>query len=349
MYEIYALIEVMLQIMPNVALKEFTTFKVGGPARYFVAVKNTAELVEAVQFAKKNNLPFFILGGGSNILISDTGFSGVIIKNEIRGKKITAISDTQSELVAGSGEDWDEIVNFAVQNNLYGLENLSGIPGTVGASPVQNIGAYGREVSRVISRVEVLDTDTLTLNTLNNQACGFSYRYSIFKNKKKYIITAVSFSLQLNGELDLAYQDVTNYFKDQKIAKPTLVQVRQAILAIRSAKMPSLADFGLAGSFFKNPIITKEKYQQLLTQFPDLPHFPVDDLKVKIPLAWILDKVCQLKGYRENNVGLYQNQPLVLVNYGGATANEIKNFSEKIKKIVKQKTEIKIETEVELL
>ncbi len=336
----------MLKILENILLKDYTTFHIGGPARYFVSVKDTKELKEAIRFAKQKNIKFMILGGGSNILVSDQGFDGLAIKNEIKKKEIT----TDGLAVFGSGENWDEAVSFAVSQGLGGLENLSGIPGTVGATPVQNVGAYGTEVKDTISYVNTLDSETLEEKTFTNAECQFGYRTSIFKKPeyKKYFITEVAFALKKDAPLNLEYKDVKNYFTAHSELTPNLQTVRSAVLEIRSGKFPNVKDFGLAGSFFKNPIVTVEKYQELLKNYPNVPNFPAGEGLVKVPLAWILDNVCQLKGYKTGNVGLYEKQPIVLTNYGGASCWEVQALSNYVKAQVKAKTGIEVEEEVEI-
>ena len=281
-------------------------------------------------------------------MINDEGYKGLVIKIDIKG--VTGLK-------VGAGENWDDFVSQCVKNGLYGIENLSGIPGTVGASLVQNIGAYGVEVKDVIESVEVFDTETLTTKILSNKDCNFGYRDSIFKKPKgkKYIITYVTFKLKKEGKLNIEYKDVKNYFIEKGII-PTLQEVRKTILEIRKGKFPDLSKYGTAGSFFKNPIIKKEQYEKLLKEYPSIPHYEIytasggiDELNMKIPLAWILDNVCNIKGIRKGNVGVYEKQPLVLVNWGGATAQEVKKYAEEITILVKQKTGIDIEPEVQYI
>jgi len=339
----------MINIQENIPLKDYTTFKIGGIARYFVVIKTLPELMEAILFSKEKEIPFFVLGGGSNILVSENGFLGLVIKNEIKKKVCVEMSPEDCNVTFGAGENWDEAVAYTVTRGLFGLENLSGIPGTVGASPVQNIGAYGQEVKNVICSLKAINTETLDEKMFTNSDCQFSYRNSIFKKPefKKYIITEVSFFLKKNGEVNTGYKDLQLYFLSKKNKKPSLVGVREAVLEIRAEKFPSLEEYGLAGSFFKNPIITSEKYQELKGKFPNLPAFEEGKGMVKIPLAWVLDKICNLKGYREGKVGLYEKQPIILVNYGGATAREVSIFADKIIKVIKEKTDLDVEWEVE--
>jgi UDP-N-acetylmuramate dehydrogenase len=337
----------MLNIQENIMLEDFTTFHIGGPARYFVTVKDLKELKEAIFFTKREKIKFLVLGGGSNILMSDSGFDGLVIKNEIKKKEILP----SGLVVFGSGENWDEAVEFAVSQNLVGFENLSGIPGTVGATPVQNVGAYGMEIKDTLFYVKALNTENGEEEIFKNEKCQFAYRSSIFKKLeyKKYILTEVAFALKKDGKLNTSYKDIKNYFADHSDIPVNLRNIRQAVLNIRNNKFPDIKKFGLAGSFFKNPVITNNKYQELILTYKDLPNFPAEEGFVKVPLAWILDHICKLKGYKVGNVGLYENQPIVLLNFGGVTAKEVLALSAYVKKIVLEKTGIVVEEEVEII
>ncbi|OHA24739.1 MAG: UDP-N-acetylenolpyruvoylglucosamine reductase [Candidatus Taylorbacteria bacterium RIFCSPHIGHO2_02_FULL_44_36] len=340
------------KILENVSLKELTTFKVGGRARYFCVAKNLAKVTEAMDFAKKNKLPVFILGCGSNILVSNKGFSGLVVKMDILGVEFVEKAGGKVEIIAGAGENWDDLVRLTVEKNLHGLENLSLIPGSVGAAPVQNIGAYGVEVASVISFVEIFDRKTAEAKILNKEACRFNYRQSIFQTPagKNFIIVRIGFLLNKSKRkkpFKTDYPDVQEWLKREKISAPTIADIRRGIVEIRTKKLPNLAEVGTAGSFFKNPIISDAQFKKFKVMFPDLPGVAVGKNKVKIFLAWVLDKMCGLKGFSIGKVGLHKNQPLVIVNYGGATAGEIKSFAEKIAIIVKEKTGLAIKREVE--
>jgi len=341
-----------MKISENVSLKELTTFKVGGRARYFCAAKNLEEVAEAMNFAKKNKLPIFILGGGSNILVSSNGFSGLVVKMDIPGVEFFEKTGDKVEVIAGAGENWDDLVRLTVEKNFHGLENLSLIPGSVGAAPVQNIGAYGVEVASVISFVEIFDWRISEVKILKKNACQFSYRDSIFKKPsgKNFIITRVGFLLKKSNKKELFktdYPDIQEFLKQKKNFAPAIKDIRQMIVEIRTKKLPNLIKVGTAGSFFKNPIITNAQFTKLKVLFPNLPGVIMGKNKVKVFLAWVLDKVCGLKGFSIGKVGLHEKQPLVVVNYGGATAEEIKSFTEKIAATVKEKTGLAIEREVE--
>lgn len=386
-----------MEVKENVVLKNFTTMRVGGPARFFTCVKNTEELKEAIVFAKKNKIPYFILGGGSNIIVSDEGYKGLVIKMEIKGITISESTnytnlqiDTNKKealVTAGAGEDWDEFVERCVLKNLYGLENLSYIPGTVGATPIQNVGAYGVEVSDTIFEVHTFNAKTLKEQILKNEDCVFGYRDSVFKKEhnKHLIITAVSYLLKKDATVNCEYKDLREYFCMSESTNDTNLQmttnkrygvknydekitardVRDAIVSIRKNKLPDPREIGTVGSFFKNPIISQEHYSELKKHYSDIPGYGMSESTndtnlqiatntndyegVKVPLAWILDHICGLRGIKEGAVGLYEKQPLSVVHFGGGSADEIMCFAKKVKKEVKEKTGITIEREVVLV
>ncbi|MDD5165100.1 MAG: UDP-N-acetylmuramate dehydrogenase [Candidatus Pacebacteria bacterium] len=337
----------------NISLAQYTTFKIGGSARFFCLVASIDELKEAFEFAQKKSVPFFVLGGGSNLLISDEGFHGLVIKMEIRGKKIGDRSQKLevATVSAGAGEMWDEFVEWTLVNGFNGLENLSAIPGTVGAAPVQNIGAYGTEVGQFISTVHAFDTHTMKEIELNARDCHFGYRNSMFKHEKgRYIITHVDFALRNDGKVNVEYKDLRNYFNDQVTitnSQITPLQVREAVIDIRWNKLPDWNTWGTAGSFFKNPIVTQEKFDELKVKYPGMPSFPEASGGIKIPLGWILDNVCQLKGVMTGGVGTYEKQALVIITKPGAKALEVVAFTQDLMKQVKEATGIMIEAEVE--
>lgn len=338
-----------MEIQKKIPLKNYTTFRIGGPARFFCIVKNEDDLIQAINFSKKNNHPFFVLGGGSNILVSDEGFAGIVLKMEMKGITYDEDGDVV-RVTAMAGENWDYLVDETVKKGLYGLENLSYIPGTVGASPVQNIGAYGSEVKDTIESVYVLDVKKDEYITLSNSECDFSYRDSIFKHDpRRYIVISVCFKLNKKGKLNQGYKDVKDYFSFKKIEEPNLKQMRDAIIEIRQRKLPDVKDYGTAGSFFKNVIVPISKAQELMSKFPDMVFHPVNDKKVKVPVAWILDNLCGFRGVRKGNVGTYKNQALVIINLGDATATEIVSLAQKMVDGVFEKTGIEIFPEVEYL
>ncbi len=337
-----------ISIQQNTPLAPYTTLGVGGAARSFVEVKSVDELSEAVAYAKEQGESFVMLGGGSNLLVPDAGYDGLVIKMSIVG--VEEIDQTTENVVikVGAGVNFDTLVGQTVERGWWGLENLSSIPGTVGATPVQNVGAYGAEISQTVVLVEVYDTHKDIITTLSNSECEFAYRTSAFKqDPSRYIITAVTFSLSLLARPQCTYTDLAKHFANE--ASPSLESIRQAIQEIRSQKFPDWTVVGTAGSFFKNPIIPAEQALPLLEKYPDLPHYPEDNGQVKLSLGYILDKICGLKGYKIGKVGLYQNQALVLVVDKEAAATEVLNFAKEITQKVFEYTGITIEREVTLL
>jgi len=335
-----------MKILDNVSLSPFTTFKLGGKARYFTAVETKEDLIDAVRWSKQTGTPYMVIGEGSNILVSDDGFSGLIIRNQISGLE-NYEKNEETYLGVGSGENWDDFVALTVKKGLYGIENLSGIPGSVGATPIQNIGAYGRDVGSVISWVEALNTETMEVELLTNNQCQFDYRDSLFKKKEgsKYIVTEVGFKLSSSGIPNISYRDLTNYFNNNDV-RPSLESVRNAVLNIRAGKFPDLNHHGCGGSFFKNPVITRNQLRNLQSKFKDMPHYSHENGTYKIPLAWVLEHAVPWKGVRRKTVGVSELQPLVLIHYGGGSANEIKRLAEDITKSVSNKTNILISPEV---
>lgn len=338
-----------MKISENIPLAQYTTFKIGGPARFFCIVSSEQELVEAINFAKDKHLRLMVLGGGSNVLISDAGFNGLVVKNEIMGIEIIQETDQYTVAKVGAGEMWDDFVDWSVDKGLYGIENLSAIPGTVGAAPVQNIGAYGAEISDVIEQVRVFDTTTMSFSEMAKDKCGFEYRDSIFKKDKgRYVVSQVVFKLAKTGNINIEYKDVKEYFeKNNKSHELGLSDVREAVVNIRWGKLPDWKLWGTAGSFFKNPVISAERYEELKKKYPELPAWPGSGGRVKVSAAWILDKICDAKNIKRDNVGVYGKQALVVVAKNGATADEVVGFSRELMDLVLEKTGIKIEAEVE--
>jgi UDP-N-acetylmuramate dehydrogenase len=357
-----------MQIRPNISLAPYTTFQIGGPARLFCSVANEAELVEAVQLAKHNKMPIFVLGKGSNLLVSDAGFAGLVIKNEIKGMEFGPEENGTVVITAGAGENWDDLVDEAVTRNLHGIENLSAIPGTVGAAPVQNIGAYGSEFADSMISVRVFDTKYMKFTEITNANCRFGYRDSIFKHEKgRFVITRVTMKLAKNGATDISYKDLREYFmrvrgeglgvKGEKkdtshipypiIHNPSIKEVRDAVIHIRLNKLPDWTHWGTAGSFFKNPVISREQFAELSEKYPGIPGFSTGDGQIKVSLGWILENVCNVKGMCIDHVCTYEKQALVIVAHAGATAAAVVGLAQELMKRVKEKTGIEIEGEVE--
>ena len=300
--------------------------------------------LEQFKSAKK-----LFIGGGSNLLLLND-FDGLVIKIEISG--IDKVTETENGVIlkAGAGVIWHEFVMYCVDNRFYGVENLSLIPGTVGAAPMQNIGAYGVEIKDVFESLQALNTSKLEIETFNLEKCRFGYRESIFKHeaKDKYVILNVSFNLQKNGNLNLEYGAIKDTLSQMQISNPTLKEVSEAVISIRKSKLPDPAEIGNSGSFFKNPEIPKTQFEKLKEKYPNAPSYPVNENLVKVPAGWLIEQA-GWKGHREGNVGVHTKQALVLVNYGGGTGIEIKALAEKIQKSVFEKYGIEINPEVNFI
>ena len=329
----------------NISLKDKTTLKVGGPAEFFVAVQTEAELIAAVQKSKEQELRISVLGGGSNVLVDDDGVKGLVIKNEISGWE-EVIEGTDVLVTVGAGELLDTTVAQAVEKGYWGIENLSHIPGSVGATPVQNVGAYDVEVKDVVTAVRALNTDTMEFETLDNEACRFGYRDSLFKQPegKKYIVVAVTYKLSTQPQPNIVYKDLKARFGE--VAMPDIAAIREAVIEIRGGKFPDWHTVGTAGSFFKNPIIPRELFTSLKETYPEMPGYELPDDRVKVPLGWVLDHVCELRGTTRGHVGSYEGQALVIVHDGHASAHDVTEFAELVRDTVREKTGIEVEWEV---
>lgn len=338
-----------MTVEEHVSLASLTTFKIGGPARYFCRAESVADLRQAVQFSKKKRLPLLVLGGGSNVLLPDKGFSGLVVKVDILGIELKE-QGKNVLVIAGAGEIWDDLVALCVEKGLWGMENLSGIPGTVGGAPVQNIGAYGVELSELLEWVEVFDPRKGDLRQLSRRECKFGYRDSVFKQTDKVlIVTRVALSLLKSGRPNLSYKDLKELFQKKKKQDPSLAEIRSAVLLIRSKKFPDLTRVGTAGSFFKNPLVSRSVYEKLRAQHPDLPGFKTGNGHVKLSLAWIIEHVCNLKKLRVGDAGVSEKQALVICNYGKANAQDVSALAEKITQAVYETTGIEIEPEVQMI
>jgi len=339
-------------ILENVPLAPMTTLEVGGPARYFTEATSIEAVKVAVEHAQTQRLPLFVLGGGSNLVVSDTGWPGLVLK-----VGVTGIEETQDNggvhFEVGAGEAWDRFVGRAVARHCGGIECLSGIPGSVGGTPVQNVGAYGQEVSNTIESVQVLDLRDNQIRELCPEACGFSYRSSIFNTSERgrYIILRVSFLLQLGAAPSLKYADLKRYFAGWSVS-PTLAEARDAVRRIRSTKamliVPGDEDCRSAGSFFKNPILTREQWEDVNRRAAlrgvQVPSYPALDTR-KISAAWLVERSGFSKGYSSGNVGISRKHALALVNRGNASAAEILTLKEQIQNRVEEIWGIRLEAE----
>lgn len=349
-----------MKFKEHIKLAPFTTFKIGGEARFFCVVKNQFDAQEAFNFAKEKNLETFVLGGGSNLVVSDNGFKGLVMKVEGSGIEIVSENETEVLLKVSAGENWDKVVEFTVKNSWWGLENLSHIPGSTGAIAVQNVGAYGQEAKNIIKSVGVYDTQNHTINVIDGQDCEFEYRKSIFNSTEKgrYIIFDVTFKLSKTPRPILNYRDLQNKFSQ---ATPTLNEIRQTVIEIRDKKFPfpNSAKKGNAGSFFKNPFLNFKEYATLKTTIASVfgeekavaleaKKFLEKD-QIKIPAAFLLD-ICGLKNLELGGASINQNQPLVIVNSsGGAKAKSVLELASKVLQKIHSQTGILLKIEPELL
>ncbi len=312
-----------MNIKEKELLSNYTTFRIGGPADFLIEAGNEEDIKEAILFAHKKVLPLTVIGGGSNILASDSGFHGVVLKMVSMGIEIRKDeANNRASFVVEAGEGWDKFVEYTVACGYFGMENMSLIPGTVGGAVVGNIGAYGKEIENSLLWVEAMDMRTGGIKKLSNKECDFRYRQSFFKTStgRNFIILRACFELKYggkNGELfepNFSYKDLQEYFANKNINRPTIKQIREAVVNIRKNKLPDLAKCGTAGSFFKNPIISRAKYDALLIKYPDLTGHTEDNGSMKVSLGLILDKICHLKGVRRGKVGTYSEQALVLIS-----------------------------------
>ena len=335
-----------MEISENLPLAPMTTLGVGGPARYFTEAASEEDVLSAIGFARDRGLEVFILGGGSNLLVSDDGFDGLVIKMGLRGVDVSPPSHGNVIVNAAAGEEWDPLVEMCVDRSLAGFECLSGIPGLVGATPIQNVGAYGQEVSQTIIEVRCIDRESLEPVTLSNPECGFAYRASIFNtiHRGRYIVTGVTYQLTEGGPPYLDYRDLRERFIGQA---PSLAEARSAVLEIRRAKSmvidPADPNSRSAGSFFKNPIVSRERADEIAEAIGEtVPFFPMPDGSVKIPAAWLIERAGFSKGYILGNAGISQNHSLAIINRGGASADDIVALKEMIRHAVFSRFEIEL-------
>ncbi|MGD9629752.1 MAG: UDP-N-acetylmuramate dehydrogenase [Pyrinomonadaceae bacterium] len=331
-----------MEISENIPLAPYTTLGVGGPARYFAEARSESEVAAALEFAAARSLPVFVLGGGSNIVVADRGYDGLVVKIDISGVEYEDEDGVAVAVTAGAGEDWDGLVEQCVNSGLAGVECLSGIPGSVGGTPVQNVGAYGQDVSETIVSVRCLDRATGTPTLLTNAECGFGYRTSIFNTtlRDRYIVTSVAFRLERGDSARVAYKDLVEHFGGRK---PSLLEVREAVLAIRRSKSMVIDNADpnsrSAGSFFKNPVVDRSVAESVAIKLgvDRVPQFPFGDNMVKIPAAWLIERSGFSKGFKLGNAGISANHSLAIVNRGGASAVEILALKELIETSVYHK------------
>jgi UDP-N-acetylmuramate dehydrogenase len=336
-------------IQENVPLSPLTTLRIGGPARFFAEARHEEEMLAALSFAEQRRLPLFILGGGSNALVADEGFPGLVVHVALKGVTWRDEGD-EVFVTAQAGEDWDEFVGRCVERDLAGVECLSGIPGSVGGTPVQNVGAYGQEVSETIISVRAFDRLAREFTELSNEQCQFGYRASVFNTtaRDRYVVTAVNYALRLHGEPAIRYPDLKNFFSNVSTT-PSLALTREAVRGIRAQKAMLITpdgpannpadnpDYRSAGSFFKNPILTSGEFDRIKETAEQIPNFPAGDGKLKVPAAWLIERAGFYKGYNRGRVGISSKHTRAIVNRGGATAVEVIGLMKEIQDRVAEK------------
>jgi UDP-N-acetylmuramate dehydrogenase len=344
----------LVRIDEHVPLAPLTTLGVGGPARYFCEARSEQDVREAVVFARERELPMFVMGGGSNLVVSDAGFAGLVVKVAIMGIAQRSVGSGRARFDVAAGEDWDAFVASTVQSGFAGLECLSGIPGTVGGTPVQNVGAYGQEVRDTISEVRALHLASLESVALANADCHFGYRTSRFNtsDRGEYVISGVSFCLVRGGKPKIAYSDLRDYFAEHA-SEPSLAETRAAVLEVRRRKamliVPGDEDSRSAGSFFKNPMVAEEQYADLAARLSahelQLPSYAAAEGLRKIPAAWLVEQAGFHKGYAKGAVGISQRHTLAIVNRGGARAAELVALKNEIQTRVREEFGIELQPE----
>ena len=331
----------------NVNLRPYNSFDFDALAKYFVeinAIDDLQTLIRSGELKKHKNL---ILSGGNNVLFQEDVFDGLVVYINTKGIEILRENENEVVIRAQAGEDWPDFVRFCVSKDWHGIENLAHIPGKVGAAPVQNIGAYGMELKDSFLRCEAIELTTGDKRVFTKKECRFGYRESIFKSELKgqYVITSVDFLLKKDTPLNLEYGNIKAYLEQNGIDKPTLQQLHDAICAIRDSKLPDVKQIGSAGSFFKNPVIEREQFEALQKDYPNIPHYPDVEGMVKVPAGWLIEQA-GWKGWRDEHVGVYEKQALVLVHYGGGKGQDIVELAKKIQVSVETKFGIRIVPEV---
>lgn len=341
-----------MYILENVPLNAYSTMRLGGNAAYLTEVNSREEVAQAVEMAFERQMPVIMIGGGSNIVWSDAGFQGLVLVNKIQGIEMQSAGETERYVTAGGGVTWDEFVAYTTERDMTGIEFLSLIPGTVGATPIQNVGAYGQEVGSTIVTIEAYDKQEHKFVTLPGSECNFSYRNSRFKGDEKgrFFITAVTFFLNVGNPTPPFYGAVEQYCKDNGISTLTPKVGRDAVMAIRTAKLPDPRVIANNGSFFANPIISADKYFTLHDDFPEIAHWPVDDKHVKLSAAWLIEQA-GFKDFHDPETGMatWYAQPLVLVNEKATSTASLLQFKQKIVGAVEQKFGITLVQEPELI
>ena len=337
-----------MEIQNNFSLKKHNTFGIEAKAKQFVAVHSIAELKTILKENKSQKK--FILGGGSNMLLTKD-IDALVVHIDLKGRKVIKEEADFVWVESQAGENWHEFVLWTIEQNFGGLENMSLIPGNVGTTPVQNIGAYGTEIKDTFVSCEALSIENQEIKTFTNSECHFGYRESVFKNEVKdlYIITSVVFKLtKANHKINTSYGDITAELATKNITKPTLKEVSDAVIAIRKSKLPDPKDLGNSGSFFKNPVLLKTDFEKIYLKFPEMKYYEISETEVKVPAGWLIEQA-GFKGKRFGNAGIHKNQALVLVNYGNASGQEILDISKNIQDTIFKIFGIHIEAEVNVI
>ncbi|MDN5835699.1 MAG: UDP-N-acetylmuramate dehydrogenase [bacterium] len=335
-----------MDIHQNIPLKNYTTMKLGGNARFMTDARTPDDVQKICQNAKTQNLPIFILGGGSNIIAHDEGYAGIVVRNRISGFEVLEDTPSSVTIRVGAGENWDETVKKTVDMNLTGVEAMSNIPGTAGAAPVQNIGAYGQEIADTLIYVEVYDTVSDTFVRLENKDCGFSYRHSIFRGDQagRYVITAICFTLFKSAPTPPFYRAIEEYFETNNITVFTPQVIRDTVIKIRTNKLPDPTKLPNAGSFFKNAIIEPWQLTDLLKKYPDMPNYDLPDGNKKIPTGWLIEQT-GLKGETIHGMKVHDGNALVLINVGATSYTDLAAARDEVIGAVRDTFRIHIEQE----
>jgi UDP-N-acetylmuramate dehydrogenase len=338
-----------MTVRENVSLQSFNTFGLAATARYFAEVDSVESLRQLLLDPMYRTVPRLILGGGSNVLLT-RDFPGLVIRIAIPGIDVVREDERHVYLRVGAGVGWHELVQYCLAHDLAGMENLSLIPGSVGASPMQNIGAYGVEIKDMFEELEAVDLETAERRTVAHAECRFGYRESIFKHewKGRYVIVSVTFRLDRVPTFHTGYGDIQKTLAEMGVTDLSIRAVSEAVVRIRRSKLPDPAELGNAGSFFKNPEIPKPQFDELKTRYPDLPGYPMSDSTVKVPAGWLIEQ-SGWKGRRLGDAGMHARQALVLVNYGGATGDELLSVARQVQESVRAKFGIELSAEVNIV
>ncbi|MGK7396301.1 MAG: UDP-N-acetylmuramate dehydrogenase [Candidatus Cyclobacteriaceae bacterium M3_2C_046] len=338
-----------MTIHQNFPLTSYNTFHITANAAYFTEINQKDDLIKLYEWPLFQQLPRLVLGGGSNILLT-SDFDGLVIKMNLDEFKIVKENASQVWIRSGAGTNWHEFVRKIINLGYGGIENLSLIPGTVGAAPMQNIGAYGVEIQQVFDCLEGWNMTTGAFETFDREACQFGYRYSVFKGERKnqYLITAVTLRLDKIPQFVTTYGAISKVLQQKQVKELSLHQISEAVIEIRQSKLPDPEHLGNAGSFFKNPVIPKDKYDGLKKHFPDLSGYEISDFEMKVSAAWLIDQ-CGWRGYRTGDAGIYAKHALILVNFGNATGQQIWKLAQQVRQSVLEKFDITLEPEVNIV